>query len=420
MPDRLPGESEKVKPFPHNGRPQNSDPPPDVSQAEKQLDRHIEKRVEKQIEKQIEQHIDDQLEEVEALRTSIQAGTAAQIVMAVAIILAICYFGRLPLIVIATSILIAYLLEPLVRIMEKLRIPRFLASMVAILIFSAALWGLTYFFYQRALDFANQLPHYRSRITSVLHKYRENAAKIQRTTESVMNDSQAQTPGQAAPVPVKVEQPSSGPTGWVRDNFGTVSEIVLAVTFVPFLVYFMLTGVDHLRRATVRLFPEDHRNAAYRTLGKMSEMVRSFITGNFYIGLFLSACSITVFAFLHLPYFYFTGVISGFVSVIPYLGVLLALIPPIATGIGSLTASKIVIIGLTVLGGHLFAMNVLYPKLLGKRLQLNPLVVTLSLLIWGWIWGAMGLILAVPITGALKIVCDNVEQLKPFGNWMGE
>jgi predicted PurR-regulated permease PerM len=69
---------------------------------------------------------------------------------------------------------------------------------------------------------------------------------------------------------------------------------------------------------------------------------------------------------------------------------------------------------------HLFSMNVLYPKLLGKRMDLNPLVVTLSLLIWGWIWGAMGLLLAVPITAAIKIVCDNVEQLKPIGNWMGE
>ena len=54
------------------------------------------------------------------------------------------------------------------------------------------------------------------------------------------------------------------------------------------------------------------------------------------------------------------------------------------------------------MGLHLVAMNVLYPKILGKRLQLNPLAVTLALLFWGWLWGAMGLILAVPITGAMQ------------------
>ena len=73
-----------------------------------------------------------------------------------------------------------------------------------------------------------------------------------------------------------------------------------------------------------------------------------------------------------------------------------------------------------VLGLHLVALNVLYPKFLGNRLQLNPLAVTIALLVWGWLWGAMGLILAVPLTGALKIICDNIGRLRPYGAWMGE
>ena len=75
---------------------------------------------------------------------------------------------------------------------------------------------------------------------------------------------------------------------------------------------------------------------------------------------------------------------------------------------------------ITVVGLHIFAINVLYPKLIGKRLQLNPLAVTIALLIWGWLWGAVGLILAVPLTAALKIIFDNVESLRPYGAWLGE
>jgi predicted PurR-regulated permease PerM len=74
----------------------------------------------------------------------------------------------------------------------------------------------------------------------------------------------------------------------------------------------------------------------------------------------------------------------------------------------------------TVFGLHLFALNVLYPKIIGKKMSLNPLAVTISLLFWGWLWGAMGLILAVPMTGALKIVFDHVDSLRPYGAWMGE
>ena len=80
----------------------------------------------------------------------------------------------------------------------------------------------------------------------------------------------------------------------------------------------------------------------------------------------------------------------------------------------------IVAILTAVLGLHLSALNVLYPKFLGSRLQLNPLAVTLSLLFWGWLWGAMGLVLAVPLTAAIKIVFDHIETLRGYGSWLGE
>ena len=104
----------------------------------------------------------------------------------------------------------------------------------------------------------------------------------------------------------------------------------------------------------------------------------------------------------------------------PYLGVLLAAVPPLLTGVGHLHSSGFLVVLAAVLGLHLFALNVLYPKFLGSRLQLNPLTVTVALLFWGWIWGAMGLILAIPMTAACKIVCDHIERLRPFGAWLGE
>jgi predicted PurR-regulated permease PerM len=127
-----------------------------------------------------------------------------------------------------------------------------------------------------------------------------------------------------------------------------------------------------------------------------------------------------VFGILHLPFFYFVGFMSGFLSLIPYLGVLLAMAPPIFVGLGHMNAGDALAIVVTVVGLHLIALNVLYPKFLGNRLQLNPLAVTLALLVWGWLWGALGLLLAIPITAAMKIVFDHVESLKPYGVWLGE
>jgi predicted PurR-regulated permease PerM len=182
----------------------------------------------------------------------------------------------------------------------------------------------------------------------------------------------------------------------------------------------MITWKDHAHSTTVRLFPKEHRLVAHRTVGRISTMIRSFIAGNIFVGLISALISGVVFWYLGIPYFYFLGMISGFVSLIPYLGIFLALLPPLAGGIGVIDATGVGIIVLTVVGLHLVSMNVLYPKIVGKRLRLNPLAVTLSLLFWAWIWGAMGLILAVPLVGATKIVCDYIDPLQGLGAWLGD
>ena len=69
---------------------------------------------------------------------------------------------------------------------------------------------------------------------------------------------------------------------------------------------------------------------------------------------------------------------------------------------------------------HLVAMNLLYPKVVGARVHLNPLVVTIALMFWGTLWGAIGLLVAIPITAAIKAVCDNVSSLQGFGKLLGD
>jgi predicted PurR-regulated permease PerM len=168
------------------------------------------------------------------------------------------------------------------------------------------------------------------------------------------------------------------------------------------------------------LFPMKSRNTAYVTLGLISAMIRSFMVGNLLIGIFLGAMTTVVFWLLHLPFFYIVGFISGFLSLVPYLGVVLAVAPPIFVGLGHVGSTELVYMIMAVLGLHMLALNVLYPKILGRRLQLNPLAVTMALLIWASLWGAIGLLLAIPITAAMKIIFDHVEPLKPYGVWLGE
>lgn len=334
-------------------------------------------------------------------------------VLAVIAVLTACYLAKLVCVVLLIAVLIAFILTPLVELLERFRLPRALAAFIAVLLMMGALYGISYYGYSKASDFVHDLPKYSDRIRRAIAGLQKRAESIQKSTQDVLpqsNEKQPQT--------VTVQQANWG--DWLTRGAGSVTEIVFTLGFIPFLVYFMLSWQEHARASTVMLFRMENRNTAYVTLGAISGMIRSFIVGNLLIGIFMGTVASIVFWVMKLPYPFFLGYISGFLSLIPYLGVILGLVPPIVAGLGQIHGADALAIIFTVLALHVFALNVLYPKIVGSRVQLNPLAVTLALLFWGWLWGATGLILAVPITAAMKIIFDHIESMRPYGTWLGE
>jgi predicted PurR-regulated permease PerM len=150
-------------------------------------------------------------------------------------------------------------------------------------------------------------------------------------------------------------------------------------------------------------------------------MVRAYMIGNFVLGVMLSALSCSFFFAIKLPYWPLIGTLSGFFSLVPYVGLPLAIMPPLAAGLIVYNQPTIyVMIAVVIAMLHLLALNFLYPKVVGSRVHLNPLVVTVALMFWGTLWGGIGLLLAIPITAGIKAVCDNVSSLQAFGKLLGD
>ena len=354
-------------------------------------------------------------EEVEVLQGSIKAGSAAQVVVAVIAIIGLIYLLKFVLVTTLVSILLAYVFEPPVKWLARFRIPRGVGALIVVLSAVALFSGVAVYSYNSAVEFTDQLPAYSARIRNTIDNIRSRADRLANQARSIVESPK----NEKQVVPVKVEQ-IPGVAGLISRNSETILDLSLAMGFLPFLVYFMLMLKDHTHAATVRLFPKEHRLLAHRTIGRISGMIRTYIVANVLIGLLNTLLCTLIFWFLGIKYFYFIGALSGFMGLVPYLGVFVSLLPPLAAGIDSLGRTGVLVVIITLIGIHLVTMNVLYPKFVGKRLQLNPLGVSLSLLFWVWIWGPIGLILAMPILGATKIVCDYVEPLRGIGQWLGE
>jgi predicted PurR-regulated permease PerM len=361
-------------------------------------------------------------------------------VVAIGVIIAVLYYGRVFFITSIVAVVIAFILEPFVMLLTRIRFPRPLASFVVCTVALLLLYVVGAGAYAQLAVLIGDLPRYGERIGQIVEGVQQKVDDAEQQTWRLLAPSKPAPPPQQPPArggkrsrtqPPPVAQPAVIPevriheerkpvADFVTANIGSFYQILLTVSFVPFLVYFMLSWHDHINRSFLQFFHGEDRLVAARSLQGVAEMVRAFVVGNFVLGLLLAVSSSIVFWIMRLPYPMLVGPLSGFLSLVPYVGLPLAMAPPLFS---ALAINRVPVyagvIGVTgVL--HLVALNLLYPKVVGSRVHLNPLVVTFSLMLWGFLWDAPGLLLAIPMTAALKAVCDNVKGLRPIGKFLGD
>ena len=369
-----------------------------------------------------------------------EARHLAMPVVALGAIIAILYFGRVFFITSMTAVTIAFILEPLVTLLMRLRLPRSMASFVVCSFALACLYVIGLGAYSQLSGLYADLPTYGQRVGDIVEGVRVKIQGVEKQTYRTFlparqrqlleeEEQRAQKAaekkrkkGDTAPLPAAPALPETGTAigEYIFANLSSFYQILLMLSFIPFLVYFMLSWRDHINRSFLQLFQGESRLVAARSLEGIAEMVRAFVVGNFLLGLLLALISSLLFWSMRLPYPWLVGPLSGSLSLVPYVGMPLAMAPPLfaALKVNTVPVYMLVIVVVGML--HLLALNLLYPKIVGSRVHLNPLVVTFSLMLWGFLWDAPGLLLAIPLTAGLKAVCDNVKELRPIGKFLGD
>ena len=382
--------------------------------------------------------------------TSQKAGHVALTVISLACVVGLLHFGRLLIVTLLTATILAFLLEPFVGFFVRFHFPRALASFLVCSIALLVLYLCGLGLYTQVSGLIEELPRYSQRFSNLIDGVSQSFEKAENTVyESLVPKrirdreratqaaAQAQAEQQkktarrraaeplpAQPPPVQEVRIQRQPGEMLQFLYSYVSSfynVLLMASFVPFLVYFMLSWRDHIRLSYLQFFEGEERLVAGKSWHGIAGMVRAYVVGNFLLGFLLSFVSWLFFVTINLPYPLLLAPLSGFLSLFPYVGLPMSLLPPF---FGALMVydrvAPFLIIGTVVAFLHLLALNLLYPKLVGSRVHLNPLVVTVALMFWGAIWGGVGLVLAIPITAGVKAVCDNVEALQPHGRFLGD
>jgi predicted PurR-regulated permease PerM len=329
------------------------------------------------------------------------------------LLMAFCFFASSFCITLLLAAFLAILVDPVVTRLERWHVPRPASAGIIIVAGMLCFCFLTYASYNRISDLVEAVPQYAEQIREAIRPFSQKIARVQETAGSLNPETSTKKIAE-----VKIKEPPSWPSYIIR-GVGPVWGAVIIIGVVPFLMFFNLIRKEQMNRRLTSTWGATIDVPQF--VGRVTTMVRGFAAGNLVIGSAMAAVTVAVLLALKVQGAVVLGTASGFLNLIPFLGVILAIVVPVAAALLQFhTAAPFAIIVLTVVCLHIISANYLIPKIIGSRVNIGPVAATAGILFWGWLWGLMGILLAVPLTALVKIVADSHPSLMHISNLLAE
>jgi len=332
------------------------------------------------------------------------------------------------------AILLAYALDPVVNWVTWLRVPRFLAAAIVLLGILAGVGFGLYALRDQAVAAIESLPQAAQQMRRKLQEIRQapqeaggTIAKIQEAAKEIEKTAvDAAGSSTAAPkgvTKVQIEQPVFRANDYFWSGsvgvFGFLSQVIL----VAFLVFFILGSGDLFKRKLVRMIGTtlSQKRVTLEAINEINSQIGRFLLIQVFTSALVGVCTTAALWAFGVRQPAVWGLAAGVLNSIPYFGAIIvtagiALIAFLQFG-DLITTSQIAATALAITSLEGFLLT---PVLLGKTAQINGVAMFLSLLFWSWLWGVIGMIVAVPIMMAVKTACDRIEHLQPIGELLGE
>jgi predicted PurR-regulated permease PerM len=345
--------------------------------------------------------------------------------LSIVLVVAVLYFAREIFIPLALAVLFSFLLAPLVTRLRHLGLWRMPSVMIVVALAFAILAVIGSLVTVQLTDLGRKMPEYQHNIHQKLQSIRDSSkgtlGRITRVAHDISEELKpapaSQTaPGDQKPVPVEIRQGDISPLQVVPKVLGSLFGGLIMLVMVVVFVIFMLAQQEDLRDRVIRLVGWRQLNMTTRALDEAGQRVSRYLVAQLLVNVAFGIPAGVALYFLGVPNPILWGVLAALLRYIPYLGIWVAAMMPAAVvfAIDPGWVKPLAVCGIYA-GIDLMMYNFVEPLVYGNTTGLTPLAILIAAVFWAWLWGAVGLLLAVPLTVCLAVIGRYVPSMRFLG-----
>ena len=201
--------------------------------------------------------------------------------------------------------------------------------------------------------------------------------------------------------------------GSIGNVAGIITRVLLTIATIPFVLYYLLVDGERFKKSILEVVPTRARPVMIRFIQESSKQVGSYVRGELLVAVSVAIMFYIGYLVIGLDYALILSILAGVLNLIPYLGSIMASVPALIIGafVSPVQLVKVIIV---IVIEQTLEGRVISPQILGNKLEIHPLVILFILLVAGSLFGFMGLILAVPGFGILRVIWNL------FFDWLKE
>ncbi|MFT8338217.1 AI-2E family transporter [Schleiferilactobacillus harbinensis] len=301
-----------------------------------------------------------------------------------------------------------YMLNPLVKLLMKLHVPRRMAIVLLFVLLLAAV----------ALVFAAIIPNLIEQVTQVVDNFPGFLSELRKSSTAFLNTpllrrfnlTESLTQLKLDPATI-LRSVLSGVSNNIGGVVSSVGSVVISAITVPVMLYYFLQDGHKLIPNIQRFFPNRLNDQISDVLTKMNETISHYVAGEAVELLFVGTFTGLGYLIIGMPYALLLGVVAGFMNIIPYLGPYIGLAPALIIA-STISWEQAALVCVVVVIVQQLDGNFIYPNVVGKALDIHPLTIIILLLVVGNLWGIIGMIIGVPIYAVVKTVVQYWHSIR--------